>query len=73
MLSKSNGQPYMVFGRKWLELDNPRVDWNTNCVHIKRQDKTQWTIHPRKQIKTTKRVTFKSFSLKKLSKLAKQK
>lgn len=34
MFEKSNNLPYVVFGRKWLELDNPRVDWETNCIYI---------------------------------------
>lgn len=59
----------IIFGRKWLEVYNPKVVWHNNCVHITRKDVTNWTIHLRKSTNVNPYVAFKNMSLKKLSNL----
>lgn len=73
MPDKRDGLPLLTFGRKWLEVDNPNVDWHTNCIHITRNDGAKWTIHPRKSPNLNPTVAFKKISLKKLSKLIRKK
>ena len=68
-----DGKPFIVFGRKWLQVDNPYVDWNTNAVHITRSGGSKWVIKPRNYTKPISSVSIKSISLKKMSALVKKK
>ena len=68
-----DGKPFIVFGRKWLQVDNPHVDWNTNTVHITKSDGSKWVIKPRNYTKPSSSISIKSISLKKTSAIVKKK
>lgn len=67
-----DGKPLVVIGRQWLEIDNPRVDWHTNCVHITRADGSKWILKPRHYVKSPKPVSIKKISFKKMSSMVKK-
>jgi len=73
MREEYDDKPFIVLGRKWLQVDNPVVDWRTNCIHVKRNDGSTWTIHPRIENRIKKAVEFLKISIKKLSKLVRKK
>lgn len=72
MHEKLHNLPYLVIRRSWLDQVNPRVDWKTHCIHLKRLDGRRWTTHSLKLRQRKKSVVFKKISVKKLAKFAKQ-
>lgn len=41
-----DGKPLVVFGKQWLMIDNPIVDLHSNCIHVIRNDGSEWTMYP---------------------------
>lgn len=73
MADSFEGKPLAVFGKQWVMIDNSIADWQSNCIHIPRNDGSEWTTFSRNPSKTPTPVSWKNISIKKMAQLVRKK
>jgi len=68
-----SGDVKFVIGRKWLRTHNPHIDWQTECIRVRRDDGSVRVIRPRRKKRSQERVTFKRISIKTMVKIVRKK
>lgn len=64
--------PLIVIDRQWLGVDNPRVDWHTNCMHTVRSDRSKYVLRPHGCLGHPGAVQTKTISFRKMCRTVKK-